>query len=204
MTTLLVPCKDLSRGKSRLSRGLDSGARRSLCEMFLHRTLALAAATVGAPQVRLLTSDPQARAIARGFGISTIADEGHGLNAALRGARTVMIADPAVSSVVILPIDLPYARDQSLRNVIDQVGEVVIVPDRGRHGTNVLRLSSAALGNFSFCYGANSFTAHLAAAARIGVTPTVILDDDLAFDVDESDDYRLWQERVPRLKGEPA
>jgi 2-phospho-L-lactate guanylyltransferase len=198
MTTILVPCKDLSRGKSRLSPGLDAAARRSLCGMFLHRTLALAVAMVGAPGVRLLTSDPDAREVARGFGIPTIADEGGGLNAALQGARTAMIAD---ASVVILPIDLPCAREPSLRSVMDAAGDVVIVPDRDRHGTNVLRLSRAALGDFTFCYGANSFTAHRAAAERLGFRPAVIWDDDLAFDVDEPDDYRLWQARAARLKG---
>jgi 2-phospho-L-lactate guanylyltransferase len=201
MTTILVPCKDLSRGKSRLSPGLDAAARRSLCEMFLRRTLALAVGMVGAPGVRLLTSDPDAREVARGFGIPTIADEGGGLNAALRGARTGLIADATVVSVVILPIDLPCAREPSLRSVMDAAGDVVIVPDRDRHGTNVLRLSRAALGDFTFCYGANSFTAHRAAAERLGFSPAVIWDDDLAFDVDEPDDYRLWQARATRLKG---
>lgn len=200
MTTILIPCKDLSLGKSRLSQSVDSRARRSLCEMFLRHTLALATAMVGAPMVRLITSDPHAREIARGFDASTIADEGGGLNAALQGARTVMIADRTVSNVVILPIDLPCANDRSLGKVMREEGDVVIVPDRERHGTNVLRLSAVALCDFSFCYGENSFKAHMAAAESIGFKPVVFLDDDLAFDVDEPGDYHLWKERTAPLR----
>ena len=200
MTTILIPCKDLSLGKSRLSRSIDSRARRSLCEMFLHRTLALAATMVGASRVRLLTSDSQACEVASGFDVSTIADEGCDLNSVLQAVRTVLIGDKTVSRVVILPIDLPCAGDQSLDKVMREAGDVVIVPDRERRGTNVLCLSRAALRDFPFCYGANSFRAHITVAERMGFKPVVILDDDLAFDVDEPGDYRLWKERAAFLK----
>jgi len=201
MTTILIPCKGMNLGKSRLSPWVDGGARRSLCEMFLTRTLALATATVAASQVRLLTSDPNAREIARGFGIPTIADEGWDLNSALSGARAAMLEDDSVSDVVILPIDLPCANSHSLEKVMREPGDVVIVPDNERRGTNVLSLSRTALRDFSFCYGSNSFTAHMAAAKRMGFEPVVALDEDLAFDVDEPADYRLWKERAALLRG---
>ncbi|MBB5055204.1 2-phospho-L-lactate guanylyltransferase [Afipia massiliensis] len=199
MTTILIPCKDLNLGKSRLSPWVDGRTRRSLCKMFLNRTLALATATVAASEVRLLTSDPDAREIAREFGVPTIADKGWDLNSALSGARAAMASDVSVSEVVILPIDLPCANSHSLGTVMREPGDVVIVPDHERRGTNVLSLSRAALRDFSFQYGSNSFMAHMAAAQRIGIEPAVVLDEDLAFDVDEPDDYHLWKEHAPTL-----
>lgn len=196
MMTILIPCKDLNLGKSRLSHWIDGRTRRSLCEMFLNRTLALATTTVSTSQVRLLTSDPNAREIAGRFGVPAVADQGWDLNSALSCARAVLARDEPVSDVVILPIDLPCANSHSLRRMMCEQGDVVIAPDRERKGTNVLRLSSLALRDFSFQYGSSSFMAHTAAAQRMGFEAVIVLDENLAFDVDEPDDYRLWKERT--------
>lgn len=201
MMTILIPCKDLNQGKSRLSGWIDGRTRRSLCEMFLKRTLALATTTVSTSHVRLLTSDPNACEIAHGFNVPTIADQGWDLNSALSSARTAMAGDESVSDVVILPIDLPCASPHSLRKMMCEPGEVVIAPDYERKGTNVLRLSRLAFRDFSFQYGSNSFMAHLAAAQRMGFEPGIFLDENLAFDVDEPGDYRLWKERAAFFAG---
>lgn len=196
MTLILVPCKRLSLGKSRLSHRLDRVGRRSLCEAFLIQTLSLAAAVVTAPRVRLLTADSHARDLAANLDITTIYDEGSDLNSACSAARTRLRGDCEGADVLFLPTDLPCAEIGSLSRVVRQAGEVVIVPDRQGDGTNILKLSSAALTRFDFSYGEGSFHLHLGVARDLGFMPVVLRDADLAFDIDDPNDYRIWRERI--------
>ena len=48
MIVILIPCKNLDRGKSRLAGCLTPRSRRALCEFFLCRTLDVATQTVAA------------------------------------------------------------------------------------------------------------------------------------------------------------
>jgi 2-phospho-L-lactate/phosphoenolpyruvate guanylyltransferase len=196
MSIVLIPCKNLSLGKSRLSCGLSQADRRTLCEQFLDRTILLATSTVGVSQVRLLTADASAIEIAARLGVATILDEGWDLNSALSSGRKRILDEEGTSAIVILPIDLPCATVHSLARIAREPGEVVIVPDRNGAGTNVLRLSRAVFRDFPFSYGPNSFQAHRNVAVRMGLSPAVVNDSSLEFDVDEPDDYRLWQSCV--------
>jgi 2-phospho-L-lactate guanylyltransferase len=64
MTVILIPCKNLDRGKSRLAGCLTPRSRRALCEFFLCRTLDIATQAVTPRQVRLVTSDRRVETIA--------------------------------------------------------------------------------------------------------------------------------------------
>jgi hypothetical protein len=55
MMIILIPCKGLDQGKSRLSAALDAHARRALCEFFLCRTLAIARTLTGPDCIRVLS-----------------------------------------------------------------------------------------------------------------------------------------------------
>ena len=88
---ILIPCKNLDRGKSRLAACLTPRSRRALCEFFLCRTLDVATATVPPAHVRVVTSDPRVGAIAREYGVAVIADREGDLNGALeRGRQSIL------------------------------------------------------------------------------------------------------------------
>jgi 2-phospho-L-lactate guanylyltransferase len=196
---IVVPCKNLDVGKSRLSACLNSPARREFCERLLTRTLEQAVALVAPTQIWVVTSDLDAAAIARQFSVDQVADPGGGLNAALENARATLLAKIAYkSAILILPIDLPFASPDAISNVLSCAGDIVIVPDESGTGTNVLLLRSPALRNFSFAYGLGSYAAHVAAARARGLTIETFKDWRLAFDIDEPAQYtawRSWQER---------
>jgi 2-phospho-L-lactate/phosphoenolpyruvate guanylyltransferase len=178
---ILIPCKNLDRGKSRLASHLDARSRRALCELFLCQTLALAISVVGAAQVRVVTEDSRAVAIAADYGAASLPDRGIDLNTALTDARRILMSDPSEPDVLVMPIDLPYA-------------QAVIVPDSGGMGTNLLFLKFPAFRQFPFEYGTNSFQRHLAAARLAGHTVEIVDDERLAFDVDQPQQYQLWLE----------
>jgi 2-phospho-L-lactate/phosphoenolpyruvate guanylyltransferase len=187
---VLIPCKNLDHGKSRLAACLSPRARRALCEFFLCRTLDVATRAVAPARIRVVTSDPRAAAIAAEYGAGAIPDGGAGLNGALARGRAQALAEAGDCAGLILPIDLPLATPAALAGVANAAH--AIVPDESGAGTNVLCLAPAAFRTFRFAFGARSFAAHRASAYEMGLDIPVVEDPLLMFDVDTPEQYRRW------------
>ncbi len=190
---VIIPCKGLDSGKSRLSNRLDCKNRRSLCETLLKRTLESSIAIVPHVYVSVVTSDEHAASIGGEYGADAIPDGGGGLNAALEHARCVLrkrVNGPC--TLMVLPIDLPLARSDTLQEFLKCPGDVLIAPDENAQGTNVLVLRSAAAWELEFRYGDQSFSSHQAAARACGRQATVFRHPSLAFDIDEPSHYDRW------------
>lgn len=158
----------------------------------LARTLGLAASLVGAAQIRVVTADPDAQAFAAQRGISTIADTTGELNSALQHARTQMAQEGFRNgSLMVLPIDLPFATNASLSEANKQSADIVVAPDEGGTGTNLLLLRNGAWG-FPFRFGPNSYARHLSQAQASGLTLVSLADWRLARDIDSPDQYAAW------------
>ena len=191
---IVIPCKSLHMGKSRLSGCLDGRARRELCRKMLEQTLECAIGVVAPNQILLLTSDSDAATIARHHSIATVPDLGNGLNSALEGARTALLASKAFEdALLILPIDLPFASPAAIRGALAHAGEVIIAADQCGSGTNLLVLRGAAAPRFAFCYGAGSYALHLDQAHSIGFNVQELHDRRLAFDIDNAAQYATWR-----------
>jgi 2-phospho-L-lactate guanylyltransferase len=193
---VLIPCKNLDRGKSRLAACLSPRSRRALCEFFLSRTLDVATRVVPPGRVRVVTSDPRAAAIAADFGAGVIPDGGADLNGALDHGRARALAERGDVACLILPIDLPLATPAGLARVA-RLSDA-IVPDARADGTNVLRLAPAAFRAFRFGFGPASFAAHCATARRLGADIQIFKDPLLGFDVDTPAQYRRFVEVTGR------
>ncbi len=189
---VIIPCKNLDTGKSRLADCLDGPARRAMCERLLAHTLDEAARAIPAQRIDLVTSDDNALAIAEHYGISGIADSGGGLNAALDQARAELLRAADMSGITILPIDLPLLTARALTKALDADADVVIAPDDSGTGTNLLILRGPALRSLPFAFGAGSSAAHLAAAQARGLTTAVVKDRRIAFDIDNPAQYSEW------------
>jgi 2-phospho-L-lactate guanylyltransferase len=196
-TCILIPCKSLRNGKSRLSACLGQAARYDLCKGLLERTLRCSAEVVPPSHVRIVTADAEAVTMAHQHAIGAIADAGFGLNAALEHARACLRAEmpPTGPDLMILPIDLPFVTPQCIADVLARPGDCVIAPDQSGTGTNLLYLRSSAPRAVPFAYGAGSYAAHLALAQSHACTVTTVRDRRLAFDLDESADYESWLSR---------
>jgi len=202
---VLIPCKDLDRGKSRLAGCLSARSRRALCEFFLCRTLDVAAAAVGPVRVRVVTGDPRVAAVAAEYGVAAIADGDTDLNGALARGRAHVLAqvfDNALAeggdcAGLVLPIDLPLATPAALARVAAAPEPAVIVPDESADGTNILRLAPAAFRQFRFAYGPRSYAAHSAHARDLGLDMRTVNDPLLMFDVDTPEQYQRWAAHDP-------
>jgi 2-phospho-L-lactate guanylyltransferase len=190
---IIVPCKGLSTGKSRLRECLGSHDRRELCEWLLVSTLRTANRLVGARRVHVVTSDAEADTIARRHGMRRIVDPGFGLNKALDVARATLLAEGR-SSMMVLPIDLPYVDAQVLANVAACAGDMVIASDERGSGTNILLMRAAAVRTVPFAFGDGSFGVHLASGRTFALSSRIICDWRLGFDIDEPAQYFQWRE----------
>jgi 2-phospho-L-lactate/phosphoenolpyruvate guanylyltransferase len=185
---ILIPCKPLGDGKSRLSGILGEAERRALCEQLFERTLRLAKHVARPEDIFVVTRDPLVETRAAALGINTLPDTTGELNNALFEARDLVLRHDDLLPLIILPIDLVFADETALRQT-QGLADVVIASDSGGTGTNLLVLSGAARRRFTFNFGPNSLQRHITTSRERGLTVQLIRDERLQFDLDGPEDY---------------
>jgi 2-phospho-L-lactate guanylyltransferase len=194
---ILIPCKPLISGKTRLSSVLADQERVALCASLLARTVALAA---GIAPTTVVTSDPAVAAISRHYGAQVFAEpQDADLNTALAAAyQTFLLHD----AVMVLPIDLPLLTSATILRVCADEDILTIVPDRLAAGTNLMLLPRHLDRHFRFCYGIESFRKHCAEADRLHRSTRICHSPEAAFDLDTTDDLAEFNRR--HMRGEMA
>lgn len=195
----IVPVGALDGAKSRLGAVLDAEERRDLAESLARRTIAAVVATPGISETIVVTPDDDVRALATELGARALRQRSSGLNDGIREARAEAVAAGA-DAILILPTDLPLVTPAAIAAVIDHALRddgplAVIVPDRHGRGTNALLLAPPDVIDVRF--GGDSCSAHVAAAAAVGLV-AMRLDSPLQLDIDTADDLVLAQTSDPR------
>ncbi|MDE0059003.1 MAG: 2-phospho-L-lactate guanylyltransferase [Defluviicoccus sp.] len=186
----IVPVRSLADGKRRLAGAMDDAARAALNEAFLVHTLGLAGALSG--PTLLVSPDEAVAAHPSAADAVLVADPGLGLNAAVDAGRNAARRRNA-GRIVVLPSDLPTARPDDVLALAGTPSPVAVAPDRHRRGTNGLALDAGL--DFAFRFGAGSFAAHMAEAARLEVAAEAVDNPRLALDIDTPEDWRDWRGR---------
>ena len=169
----------------------------------LLRTIRLAKEVVD--HVVVVSRDRALLADAKAQGAWGLLETTPGLNPALtQGARFAQAR--GADGLLILPTDLPRLTVYDLETMLalgagpgfPQRGPisnpppkptVVIAPCRHGTGTNALLLRPPDL--IPFAFGPASFAAHRASARAAGVEPIIYRADNVAFDLDTPEDWRL-------------
>ncbi|HYM15313.1 MAG TPA: 2-phospho-L-lactate guanylyltransferase [Dehalococcoidia bacterium] len=194
MRAALIPMKELSQAKLRLAPALDAAARAELALAMLADVIAACAESGCFDLIAVVSNDSTVFWHARELGATPIAEPaalGGGLNAGLTFAQRYLARRVAVSELVILPADVPLARADDIRAVVDALAAP---PDRPRcvlvrsrdNGTNALALRPPEA--VAPAYGRNSADAHRAAALAASIDLVELTLERLAFDVDAPDD----------------
>lgn len=203
---VVVPVKDLSRAKRRLSPRLEPAERRSLAVAMLRDVLEAARSARGVEGVLVITDDRKAAAIARENGAEICAEKRPSpsadgaergeakLNRALQIARR-WLRDRDAGALLVLPADLPLATTADIEalaaldpGVTDEAADalVALVPDRTRGGTNALLLRPP--NAIPFCFGRDSARHHRRLAEERGIRFRELDLGSLRLDVDEPSD----------------
>lgn len=184
----LVPLKRLSDAKSRLSGVLDPDTRARLMRAMLDRTLAEALRAPSVGRVVLVSSEPDAPAIAAAHGIERFDDRGLPWNGALAAA----IAETVRSDdVLILSADLPLVSAADVEALIaaTPAPRGLGIARARDAGTNAVVMRPA--GALVTCFGTPVSSArHAELAAAAGLEPAIVDVPGLALDLDSHDDLR--------------
>lgn len=201
VTDILIPCKSLTAGKSRLAPVCSLKSRERLSRALLHRSIALAQACGG--RVAVVSADAAALDLAACAGAIALRDAGMGLNPALTEANLRLQASGSGHALLILPLDLPLLSRDALALMADRRSPLAIAPDRHGSGTNMLRLSAAARRGFAFAFGERSFARHLELGLRRGLSIAIEQRREFGFDLDTPEDLRALG-GCPAQRAQPA
>jgi 2-phospho-L-lactate guanylyltransferase len=188
----IVPVKPLQRSKSRLGKILTREQRVALSQGLLIHTLEILTQTPGIDRILVVSRDSKALTLARQHGARTVLEqESPSLNRALSRA-TILARGYNVSSVLILPADLPLLTVQDLSTFLEAGRTppvVVIAPDRRGGGTNALLCSPP--GIIEYAFGQHSFARHVERAREAEAKIELCSLPTLAFDLDVPEDLEL-------------
>jgi len=187
---ILVPVKNLSGAKQRLSPILGPAERFALAQAMCEDVLQALARWQKRPPVAVVTSDPFARDLASRFDFEVVADDDNAGETSAIEMATAVCRERGATSTLVVPADIPLIETAELQKIADAAppGGAVLVPDAARRGTNAAWRSPGDL--FPLRFGNDSFLPHLASAKATGL-PCVVLElPGIARDVDRPEDLR--------------
>jgi coenzyme F420-0:L-glutamate ligase/coenzyme F420-1:gamma-L-glutamate ligase len=172
-----------------MAPALDPAARSELAARLLERTLLALSSAPSVARTILVSPDPLARALARGYGAEALDDDGVPLNAAIeQGLRAAEAA--GARAAVVIPVDLAAIDGTAIEALIAEwrsgstaTQPGILAASDGGTAALVLPLPTALVPHF----GPASATAHEAECVRIG-TPARELHSPLADDIDTIED----------------
>jgi 2-phospho-L-lactate guanylyltransferase len=191
----VLPVRGEARGKSRLARLLDRGARMRLNRKLLRHALHTITQWQGtAKRCIVVTACARSGIAARRAGAIWLQEPQprRGLSRAVAYAVAIA-ARRGARAMLVLNGDLPLLSPAALQDFVRAAdgAAVALAPDRTRTGTNAVLLTSHA--RFAFAYGPGSLALHLASAQARGWTVAVCERTELAFDLDTPADIAAWR-----------
>ncbi|MFL5798630.1 MAG: 2-phospho-L-lactate guanylyltransferase [Actinomycetota bacterium] len=180
MRAIMVPVKALARAKSRLAPVLSPLERAALSLALLEDVLDAALAAAGW-ETWVISPDEAVLEVAARRAAIPIPEAKPPLSAAVRQAEEEA-AERGVTTLAVLPADLPMLTAAELSEALHTLGPVVLAPASSDGGTNLLlrRPPRAIPARF----GPGSFAKHVDSARSRRLPVSVVEAPGLAFDLD--------------------
>jgi 2-phospho-L-lactate guanylyltransferase len=188
----IVPVKELHRAKQRLARVLDTHERRALSLAMLNDVLvALSYSPVS--RIIVIGRDVETGHTARAHGAAFVIDQSAALNDALHQAAADI---PDHAAALVAPSDLPLlgAEDVIALTCISGDKPGVAIAPAHDGGTNLLLVSPVV--GWTFLFGPDSLTHHIAAARQRHLPVHLLRLPHLERDIDDIDDL-IWLAQQP-------
>jgi len=185
---ILVPVKNLSDAKQRLSPVLSPEQRLALARAMCEDVLQALARWRRRPAVAVVTGDPFARELAERFCFDVVADDRNAGETDAIELATATCRERGATSTLVVPADIPLIDATELQAIADAAPPdgALLVPDAAGRGTNAAWRAPGDL--FPLRFGNDSFLPHLAAAKATRL-PCVVLElPGIARDVDRPED----------------
>ena len=198
MRYAVVPVKDLTQAKVRLSPLLSPAERHVLATAMLDDVLAALRRASTVERIALVTTDPYALSLAAQWGFEVV-DEGSGRGETGAVELAVKVCrERGASALAVIPGDIPLLTavdvDCVMRHGMQY--DVVIAPSWDSRGTNAILLRPPDALQLRF--GSWSFFPHVKQAKRKGLSYKVVRLPRVALDVDTPEDLARL---VPQAMG---
>jgi 2-phospho-L-lactate guanylyltransferase len=195
---ILVPVKNLSAAKQRLSSVLDQPSRTALAQAMLHDVLSVLHTWKSHPPVGVVTRDPYAIKLAEEYKFEVIPDPANPGETGAIEMATRLCVERGAESTLVIPADIPLIQAWELEEILKHAPAEgsVLVPAADGRGTNAAFRRPANL--FPLRFGNDSFKPHYAAARATGKPCVVLKLSGIAVDIDNPADL----EELVALPGE--
>lgn len=201
MLVAVIPVKELSRGKARLTPLLSAEERYLLCKTMLEDVLTVVAACPLFERKLVITADVEAAAIARQYGVEVIREAQQVRHSRSVEAAAVHCREGGAEAMLTVPLDVPRMTANDLQRIVTQgpiPSGVVLAPSHDALGTNALFVRPPEAIPFRFGY--DSFRAHREEAEAKGLPYVVCELPNLELDIDEIDDVRCFLAQPGRTR----
>jgi 2-phospho-L-lactate guanylyltransferase len=191
----VVPVKAIDGAKSRLAHECSPVFRRDLQRAMLDDVLDALTKTAGLAGIVVVSVDRDAQVVARRCGARVFEDGARGGHTQAVMAAARRLASEGRAGMLTVPADVPAITAAEIARVLAAHGEApafTIVPSHDGRGSNAIAVSRPDAVELAF--GDDSFVAHLRAARRAGIEPTIMTSPGIALDIDHPVDLaRLTQ-----------
>ena len=186
---ILIPVKNLSNAKQRLSPLLDSAARVELARAMLSDVVH-AAAHFGEDDVSVVTSDSFAIDVTCEHNFQIIRDDMNVSESDAIAMATAMCVARGVEITLVIPGDIPLIEAEDLRVIYEAAPAIgsVLVPSNDKRGSNAVLRRSA--NSFPLRFGNDSFVPHLSAAIATNTACVVLSLPRIGLDIDTPEDLQ--------------
>ena len=185
----VIPVKQISQAKQRLSKILSSEERRDFFSAMLEDVLSMMVKIDFFEKIILATNCPHAISIAGRHGIThfeTGPDDGLNLAA---GETVNHLIENGISDMFLIPADIPLITEEEITSAIKahpSAPSLTIVPSRDKLGSNCLLLSPPSMMPLKF--GPDSYFRHLEIAQSNGLKINTMELSGFGLDIDEPKD----------------
>jgi 2-phospho-L-lactate/phosphoenolpyruvate guanylyltransferase len=197
----VVPVKELTDAKQRLSSRLSLEERRALATIMLEDVLDAVSAVRELAGILVVTVDPVATSLAGRYGARIV---GEGAREGHTGAVTAaanLLAREGRAGMMTMPGDIPLISTTEIAATLAAhrpAPAFTIVPAHDDLGSNTIICSPPDAVPLRF--GDNSFYPHLEAARARGIEPLIIRQPGIAMDIDHPVDLVAFLKRSPPIR----
>lgn len=212
-TAAVVPVKQLSMAKQRLSTLLNEQERGDLFLAMLQDVLSILTKCQRIDRIYIITSDPTFSALAKEYNAEIIFEnQPGGLNQAVTLAGKKLVKD-GFSRMVFVPGDLPLLSTEELDKVLSfnikpslfskhpknlSKNSITIVPSTNFNGSNCIVCTPPDCLPFSF--GEQSYARHLKIAEDLNLDIQILHLSGIGLDIDSGKDLKLLADKLVQAK----
>lgn len=197
----IVPVREFGRSKLRL-RGYLSGTERSALSKALFQHVLIALGESRVRKILVVASDQGeiSNLVGKSKNTFVISERKHhgGVNEAATDGISYCLTEMAnITSIMIVPSDLPLLSSEAINDAISKVSkyDLIIGPSSRFDGTSLL-LFNMMKGKIPFHYDNNSYRNHVKEAKKLKIRYTIIRPKEFSWDVDTKDDLKKLMSKL--------